>query len=93
MHPQIPEFEPLRGVLEAADEPLTAREVLRRLKQPGDSRQSRDGCRTHRHSEPRGDDDTFETAHRVATVLGRAADADGPVEVTRGSPYTYRLRD
>ena len=32
----------------------------------------------------------FESAHRVATVLGRRAD-DGEVEVLRGSPYRYRL--
>jgi predicted Zn-ribbon and HTH transcriptional regulator len=32
----------------------------------------------------------FESAHRVATVLGRWAE-DGDVEVLRGSPYRYRL--
>jgi predicted Zn-ribbon and HTH transcriptional regulator len=39
------------------------------------------------------DDDaaaTFETPHRVATVLGRRADR-GDVEVVRDSPYRYRL--
>lgn len=32
-----------------------------------------------------------ESAHRVATVLGRYADY-GEVEVIRDSPYRYRLR-
>jgi predicted Zn-ribbon and HTH transcriptional regulator len=32
----------------------------------------------------------FESAHRVATVLGRRA-ARGDVEVLRESPYRYRL--
>ncbi|GAB6863316.1 hypothetical protein ACFR97_11335 [Haloplanus litoreus] len=32
----------------------------------------------------------FESAHRVATVLGRWAE-DGDVEVLQGSPYRYRL--
>jgi predicted Zn-ribbon and HTH transcriptional regulator len=34
--------------------------------------------------------DEFESAHRVATVLGRWAE-DGDVEVLQGSPYRYRL--
>jgi hypothetical protein len=34
--------------------------------------------------------DEFESAHRVATILGRAAEA-GEVEVLPGSPYRYRL--
>lgn len=34
----------------------------------------------------------FESAHRVATVLGRAADR-GAVEVIQSSPYRYRLAD
>jgi predicted Zn-ribbon and HTH transcriptional regulator len=34
--------------------------------------------------------DEFESAHRVATILGRWAD-DGHVEVLRESPYRYRL--
>jgi predicted Zn-ribbon and HTH transcriptional regulator len=32
----------------------------------------------------------FESAHRVATVLGRWAE-DGDVEVLQESPYRYRL--
>jgi hypothetical protein len=32
----------------------------------------------------------FESAHRVATVLGRYADA-GEVDVIRGHPYRYRF--
>ncbi|MFB6080558.1 MAG: hypothetical protein ABEJ81_06135 [Haloferacaceae archaeon] len=36
------------------------------------------------------DDDEFDSAHRVATVLGRHADR-GEVEVLRDSPYRYRL--
>ena len=32
----------------------------------------------------------FDSAHRVATVLGREADA-GEVEVIDGQPYRYRL--
>ncbi|MFB6108792.1 MAG: hypothetical protein ABEJ82_08145 [Haloplanus sp.] len=34
----------------------------------------------------------FESAHRVATVLGRWAE-DGDIEVLRGSPYRYRLNN
>lgn len=37
------------------------------------------------------DDAGFDSAHRVATVLGRHADR-GEVEVLRDSPYRYRLR-
>jgi predicted Zn-ribbon and HTH transcriptional regulator len=36
------------------------------------------------------DDDEFDSAHRVATVLGRHADR-GEIEVLRDSPYRYRL--
>ncbi|MFD1633138.1 hypothetical protein ACOZ4L_12355 [Haloplanus ruber] len=32
----------------------------------------------------------FESAHRVATILGRWAET-GEVEVLQGSPYRYRL--
>jgi len=32
----------------------------------------------------------FESAHRVATVLGRWAE-EGDVEVLQGSPYRYQL--
>jgi predicted Zn-ribbon and HTH transcriptional regulator len=38
------------------------------------------------HDESRG----FESAHRVATVLGRRAQV-GDVEVIRGQPYRYRV--
>jgi hypothetical protein len=34
----------------------------------------------------------FESAHRVATVLGRQAEA-GEVEVIRDHPYRYRFDD
>jgi len=34
----------------------------------------------------------FESAHRVATILGRWAD-EGDVEVLQGSPYRYRLNN
>ena len=34
----------------------------------------------------------FESAHRVATVLGRHA-RNGDVEVIRGQPYRYRFVD
>jgi hypothetical protein len=34
----------------------------------------------------------FDSAHRVATVLGRRAEA-GDVEVIRDHPYRYRLDD
>jgi len=34
----------------------------------------------------------FDSAHRVATVLGRHA-RDGKVEVIRDQPYRYRFRD
>jgi predicted Zn-ribbon and HTH transcriptional regulator len=36
--------------------------------------------------------DRFQSAHRVATVLGRQADR-GMVEVIPGTPYRYRLAD
>ena len=36
--------------------------------------------------------ETFESAHRVATVLGRRADA-GDIEVIRDRPYRYRVVD
>jgi hypothetical protein len=65
------EFETLRPVLAAAEEPLTAREILASL-------------------ETGGEPVEFDSAHRVATVLGRRADR-GEVEVVGGSPYRYRL--
>ncbi|QSG05005.1 hypothetical protein [Halapricum desulfuricans] len=34
----------------------------------------------------------FDSAHRVATVLGRRA-RDGDVEVIRDQPYRYRFRE
>jgi len=34
----------------------------------------------------------FESAHRVATVLGRRAET-GEIEVIRDRPYRYRVRD
>jgi hypothetical protein len=34
----------------------------------------------------------FESAHRIATVLGRRAEA-GDVEVIRDRPYRYRMLD
>jgi hypothetical protein len=34
----------------------------------------------------------FDSAHRVATVLGRRAETED-VEVIRDQPYRYRLRD
>ncbi len=67
------EFERIRSVLEEADadEPLTAREILRLLEQH---------------------DEEFDSAHRVATVLGRRAQ-HGEVEVIQDQPYRYRFRD
>jgi len=35
-------------------------------------------------------DEEFESAHRIATVLGREAER-GEVEVHRGQPYRYEL--
>ncbi|WP_435068842.1 hypothetical protein [Haloplanus sp. C73] len=70
MRPQSREYEQLRGVLSEADEPLTAKEILRLVEE---------------HEE-------FESAHRVATILGRWAD-EGDVEVLQGSPYRYRLNN
>ncbi|MGQ4554826.1 hypothetical protein [Halobellus sp. GM3] len=66
-----PGYEEVHDVLAAADEPLTAREVLERLRER--------------------DVDAFETAHRVATVLGRVAAHDDSIVVVEGSPYRYRL--
>ena len=37
-------------------------------------------------------DEPFESAHQVATVLGRRADSDG-VEIIRDQPYRYRFPD
>jgi hypothetical protein len=37
-------------------------------------------------------DESFGSAHRVATVLGRRAQA-GEVEVIQGQPYRYRVPD
>lgn len=36
--------------------------------------------------------ESFESAHQVATVLGRFAES-GDVEVIRGHPYRYRFDD
>jgi predicted Zn-ribbon and HTH transcriptional regulator len=65
------EFERIRSVLESADadEPLTAREILRVLEEHGED---------------------FDSAHRVATVLGRREET-GDVEVIRDQPYRYRF--
>ena len=65
------EFERIRSVLENADadEPLTAREILRVLEEHGED---------------------FDSAHRVATVLGRREET-GDVEVIRDQPYRYRF--
>jgi predicted Zn-ribbon and HTH transcriptional regulator len=70
MRPQSREYEQLRGVLSEADEPLTAKEILRLVEER----------------------EEFESAHRVATILGRWAD-EGDVEVLQGSPYRYRLNN
>lgn len=73
------EFEPLRGVLAEADEPLTAREILASLEERGAD-----------HEEPAEAVERFDNPHRVATVLGRWAER-GEVEVIGESPYRYRL--
>jgi predicted Zn-ribbon and HTH transcriptional regulator len=67
------EFERIRAVLEEAEaeEPLTAREILRLLEEHGEE---------------------FDSAHRVATVLGRRAQR-GDVEVIQDQPYRYRFTD
>jgi hypothetical protein len=72
------EFERLRRVLAAAEEPLTAREVLRALEEADDTDERADA--------------SLDSPHRVATILGRRAEA-GDVEVIAGSPYRYRLPD
>lgn len=61
------EFEEIRRILEEADEPLTASEILDSLEDP-----------------------EIDSAHRVATVLGRRADS-GDVDVIRDRPYRYRV--
>ena len=65
------EYERIRSVLEdvEADQPLTAREILRVLEEHGEE---------------------FDSAHRVATVLGRQAET-GEVEIIRDQPYRYRF--
>ena len=42
--------------------------------------------------EEHGQGSAFESPHRVATVLGRRAQA-GEVEVIQGQPYRYRVSD
>lgn len=37
-------------------------------------------------------DEEFESAHQVATVLGRRADSEG-IEIIRDQPYRYRFTD
>lgn len=37
-------------------------------------------------------DEEFDSAHRVATVLGRRAD-EGDIEVIRDQPYRYRFEE
>jgi len=61
------EYEEILRVLEEAEEPLTAREILEAL-----------------------EDEEIDSAHRVATVLGRRADR-GEVDVIRDRPYRYRV--
>jgi hypothetical protein len=61
------EYEEIRRILEQAEEPLTAREILDDLEDPD-----------------------IDSAHRVATVLGRRADT-GDVDVIRDRPYRYRV--
>lgn len=67
------DLDRIRSVLERvdADQPLTAREILRLLDEHGEE---------------------FDSAHRVATVLGRHAQT-GEVEVIQDQPYRYRLQD
>ena len=64
------DLDVLRGVLAAADEPLTAREILEELDAEGDT--------------------DFESAHQIATVLGRQA-RRGDVTVISQRPYRYTL--
>lgn len=61
------DFDRIRPVLEEADQPLTAREILEHL-----------------------DEEDFDSAHQIATVLGTHAQY-GNVEVIRKRPYRYRL--
>lgn len=61
------EYDRIRSILEEADEPLTAREILEVL-----------------------EDEEIDSAHRVATVLGRQAER-GEVDVIRDQPYRYRV--
>jgi predicted Zn-ribbon and HTH transcriptional regulator len=67
MTAQQGEYERIAAVLEQADEPMTAREILDAI---GDAE--------------------IDSAHRVATVLGRRA-KDGSVDVIREQPYRYRM--
>lgn len=61
------EFERILQVLEEADEPLTAREIVEAM-----------------------EDAEIDSAHRVATVLGRQAQR-GEVDVIEDRPYRYRV--
>lgn len=70
MHTTRSDLDVLRGVLAAADEPLTAREILEALDAEGDT--------------------DFESAHQIATVLGRQAQ-HGDVTVISNRPYRYTL--
>lgn len=60
-------YEELLDILDEADEPLTAREIVEAV-----------------------DSEEFESAHRVATVLGRRAE-EGEVDVIRDRPYRYHV--
>ncbi|WP_049969709.1 hypothetical protein [Haladaptatus cibarius] len=72
------EFDRIQAVIADAgtDQPLTAREILTLLDEHGEHDENHVG--------------TFESAHEVATVLGRQAQY-GDVTVIRSSPYRYQI--
>jgi len=67
MTAQQGEYERIKAVLENAEEPMTAREIMDAI-----------------------EDTEIDSAHRVATVLGRQA-RYGKVDVIRDRPYRYRM--
>ncbi|SIR32509.1 hypothetical protein SAMN05421858_2257 [Haladaptatus litoreus] len=81
MYARGQEFDRIQAVIADAgtDQPLTAREILTLLDEHGELDEN--------HENHAG---TLESAHEVATVLGRQAQYGG-VTVIRSSPYQYQI--
>ncbi|GAA0227015.1 hypothetical protein [Haladaptatus pallidirubidus] len=79
MYARGQEFDRIQAVIAdaGADRPLTAREILTLLDEYEENLDGNHGGK-------------FESAHEVATVLGRQAQ-HGDVTVIRSSPYRYQF--